>query len=940
MLPALRFVWIVAAVGFLIGAHAAPARAQAFLLKDVYPGSTTSQPFSGYDLTDVDKTLFFAADDGTTGEELWKSDGTTAGTVLVRDIRPGNFDASPRDLTAVNEILFFTANDGSSGIELWKSDGTSAGTIRVRDIFSGSSSSNPTRMVDFGGTLFFTATNGTNGVELWKSDGTLAGTVTVKDIWPGASSSSPSGLTVWNDRLFFAASSSGIGQELWVSDGTDGGTVLLADLNPGTPSSSPSTFTPSGASLFFTTDLSTTQQKLWKTDGTTSGTTLVQTFTTPTTAAELLYLTDVNGTLFFRTTDPVSSRELWKSDGTTAGTVLVADVRNPGSSDPVFLTNVNGILYFAATDNNLDRELWRSDGSLAGTFRVKDIRPGTPPSAPQCFLSVQGTLLFRADDGAAGIEPWKSDGTDSGTEMVRDIRPAAGSFSGGSDCYPVVSGSFVYFAADNGSNGVELWALPLDVLDFFTATSTDGKNELEWVNPMSGTPLQIRYSTTAPPTNLTEGTPLTVPSGTPGAAQSLDHTGLANDVTVHYTAFLENASGVVASRSTRGRPTAGRVRWVFQSGAASLSPPGIGSVYAVSNDHVLYSLTPGPSGGDWPAGWKPFLMPAPAQGRPPVVPVTVAGANKVTFLGSQDGRVYAVNANSGAMLWKSADLGVLQAVPAGIFTRFPPGQYDLILVGTRNATGPNGVHGLRLSDGTTAWSFVNSVAQGGDDLLMGIISGQGTVDYQNNLVYVAGRSRAGGSPKTVWCLSFDDAGANLVWARGTDSATPIGDVDGSPVLLNGRLYVGTNDGRVHSLDSMTGSDLWSAPFFLDGGAGSDGPVKSYVWPEPGSGKLYLSTTTTVWSLQDNGVSAQENWRITSIASPSAPLLLRWLNHLYVGSSDGNLYEIPLGGAGAPTPVAIPLGDSMASVGSASFDVQSLLIYVGTEAGAIYAVSVP
>jgi ELWxxDGT repeat protein len=939
MIPTFRFS-IGAALSLVIAAQAAPAGAQAFLLRDVYPGATTSQPFSGYDLTDVNGTLFFAADNSTNGEELWKSDGTTAGTVLVRDIRAGNFDASPRDLAAVNELLFFTANDGSSGIELWKSDGTSAGTTRVRDIFPGTSSSSPARLVDYDGTLFFIASNGTNGTELWKSDGTSAGTLMVKDIWPGSSSSNPSGLTAWNGLLYFAASSSGIGQELWVSDGTDGGTVLLADLNPGTPSSSPSAFTPSGGSLFFTSDLSTTQQKLWKTDGTTSGTTLVRTFTTPTTAAELLYLTDANGTLFFRTSDPVSSRELWKSDGTTAGTVLVADIRNPGSSDPVFLANVNGILYFAATDNDGDRELWRSDGSLAGTFRVKDIRPGTPASSPQCFLRVQGTLLFRANDGVTGIEPWKSDGTDSGTELVRDIRSAGDSFSGGSDCYPVVSGGFAYFAADNGTTGIEIWALPLDVLDFFTATSTDGRNRLEWLNPISGTPVQIRYSTAAAPTNLNEGTPLTVPGGTPGAPQSLDHSGLANDVTVHYTAFLENASGVVASRSTRGRPTAGRVRWVFQSGATSLSPPGIGSVYGVSNDRVLYSMRPGAGGGDWPAGWKPFLMPAPAQGRPPVVPVTVGSASKVTFLGSQDGRVYAVDANSGALVWKSADLGVLQAVPGGIFTRFPPGQYDLILVGSRNTTGANGVHGLRLSDGTTAWSFVNSAAQGGDDLSMGVISGQASVDYQNNLVYVASRSRAGGSPRTVWCLSFDDAAASLVWSRGTDSSTRINDVDGSPVLLNGRLYVGTNDGRVHALDAATGSDLWSSPFVLDAGAGSDGAVKSYVWPESGTGNLYLSTTNVVWSLRDVGSSASENWRLTSIASPSAPLFFAWLNVLYVGSSDGNLYEIPLGGAGVPSPSALLIGDGSASVGSPSFDVQNFLLYVGTEAGAIYAVSVP
>jgi ELWxxDGT repeat protein len=453
---------------------------------------------------------------------------------------------------------------------------------------------------------------------------------------------------------------------------------------------------------------------------------------------------------------------------------------------------------------------------------------------------VYGNLLFRANDGVTGAEPWRSDGTDAGTSIVDDIRASGDSSPASNDGYPVVSGDFAYVAADNGANGLEIWALALDALDAFTATSIDGQNRLQWVNPMSGTPVQIHYSTTAPPKNLSEGTPLAVPPGTPGAPQSLDDTGLADDVTVHYTAFLDNGSGVVSSRSTRGRPqsTAGRVKWVFQSGATALSPPGIGSVYVLSNDRSLHSLTPGGTGagGYWPAGWKPFVMPAPAAGRIPIPPVTVGAANKVAFVGSQDGRVYAVDAERGALLWRSADLGVLAAVPSGLFTRFPPGQFDLIMVGTRNSTGANAFHGLRLADGVGSWSFVNSLAQGGDDKLMGITSGSASVDYQNNRVYFASRSRAGESPRTVWCLSFDDATVSLIWSRGTDSPTPIADVDGSPILAGGRLYVGTNDGRVHALDAASGADLWSAPFVLDdGGAGNDGPVKSFVWPDTVNG---------------------------------------------------------------------------------------------------------
>ena len=69
----------------------------------------------------VGDTLFFAANDGVHGTELWKSDGTEAGTVLVKDINPGvtsygyAFGSNPFRLTAVGGTLFFRANDGEHG---------------------------------------------------------------------------------------------------------------------------------------------------------------------------------------------------------------------------------------------------------------------------------------------------------------------------------------------------------------------------------------------------------------------------------------------------------------------------------------------------------------------------------------------------------------------------------------------------------------------------------------------------------------------------------------------------------------------------------------------------------------------------------------------------------------------------------------------------------
>ena len=84
------------------------------------------------------------ADDGINGQELWTSDGTSAGTTLVKDINPGIAKSSYRGaLTNVGGTLFFSATDGTNGYELWKTDGTSTGTHIVKDIRIGASSAYP-----------------------------------------------------------------------------------------------------------------------------------------------------------------------------------------------------------------------------------------------------------------------------------------------------------------------------------------------------------------------------------------------------------------------------------------------------------------------------------------------------------------------------------------------------------------------------------------------------------------------------------------------------------------------------------------------------------------------------------------------------------------------------------------------------------------------------
>src|SRR5262249_6737244 len=132
------------------------------MVKDIRPGSGNSVPFL---LTNVNGTLFFRASDGLNNTELWKSDGTAAGTVMVKDIYPGG-ESLPIFLTNVDGKLFFYATDGTHGFELWSSDGTSAGTALVKDINPGAGNSTvgaDNSVASVNGTFFFQATDGTNG---------------------------------------------------------------------------------------------------------------------------------------------------------------------------------------------------------------------------------------------------------------------------------------------------------------------------------------------------------------------------------------------------------------------------------------------------------------------------------------------------------------------------------------------------------------------------------------------------------------------------------------------------------------------------------------------------------------------------------------------------------------------------------------------------------
>jgi ELWxxDGT repeat protein len=218
-----------------------------------WPGSSAPGPFVRFG-----DRFFFAADDGIYGRELWKTDGTAAGTVLGRDLRPGAAGSSPRDLATAGGRLYFLADGGASDA-LW-SIAASGQVGRVRLLGFGRRASG---LVAAGARVFFVVDNAGTGPELWTSDGTRAGTRLVREIRPGKMGSYPQELTVVGNLLLFAADDGVHGLEPWVTDGTAAGTRLLADLAPGADASAPANFSVAGDLVGFDADDGIHGREMW-----------------------------------------------------------------------------------------------------------------------------------------------------------------------------------------------------------------------------------------------------------------------------------------------------------------------------------------------------------------------------------------------------------------------------------------------------------------------------------------------------------------------------------------------------------------------------------------------------------------------------------------------------------------------------------------------------
>jgi ELWxxDGT repeat protein len=416
-------------------------------------------------LVEFNDKLYFSADDGASGGELFVSDGTAEGTQLLVDLRPGesnygyNYSSFPNNLVEFDDKLYFTANNGESGGELFVSDGTAEGTQLLVDLYPGESNygfsngSYPSSLVEFKDKLYFSADNGESGGELFVSDGTAEGTQLLVDLRSGESNygysygSAPSDLVEFKDKLYFTANNGESGRELFVSDGTGEGTQLLVDLYPGESNygfsngSYPSSLVEFKDKLYFTANNGASGGELFVSDGTAEGTQLLVDLRSGESNYGYSYgsapsnLVEFNDKLYFTANNGESGRELFVSDGTAEGTQLLVDLRSGESnygysygSSPSNLVEFNDKLYFAANNGESGNELFVTDGTAEGTQLVADIRPGENKdgysygSYPYELTVVGDELFFRADDGETGTELYKLTFDDSISETPELIK--------------------------------------------------------------------------------------------------------------------------------------------------------------------------------------------------------------------------------------------------------------------------------------------------------------------------------------------------------------------------------------------------------------------------------------------------------------------------------------------------------------------------------------
>lgn len=415
------------------------------------------------ELTTTGKEVFFTADDGVHGRELWY-------------VRPGSpprrVADCAKDFTATNphalfatsdNALYFSAETPDTGPELFRCGNPGEPWMvvsLVRDIVTGPMGSDPQCIANQWPMTLFYATTPQYGRELWSTLGSAQHTAIVKDLFRGPQGSEPYGapraavgpdcvwfiayvradtglhlcqyhfstnsirdvakvsencaaMAVLGDRLIFAQTDQQHGSELWICYPNNGKPQLLTDIVPGPGSSDPTEFCVLGKRLLF------------------------------------------------QANTPKTGAELWITDGTAGGTKLLRDIRpGPKGSKPFGFRAGDKFAFFRADDGLHGRELWATDGTPGGTSMVADVNPGPAPSGPYNLAPGERYTAFSANDGVHGEELWltKFDAGKWQVKLVKDLYPGRKGAEP-TDLVWLDHGQYAYFCATLPRIGRELCLL-------------------------------------------------------------------------------------------------------------------------------------------------------------------------------------------------------------------------------------------------------------------------------------------------------------------------------------------------------------------------------------------------------------------------------------------------------------------------------------------------
>lgn len=324
-------------------------------LADVHPGLPDAISYTGFikPACTVNGVVYFSADNGSVGQELYKYDGTNTPS-LALDLESGAGGSFPDNMVTLNNQLYFRAGTSANGYELWTYSPTTMAPQRLTDINPGADSSVTGNVTVFNNAIYFTAKTAAKGNELHMYNAGLATDTIVADIYPGAGSGDPKNLVVINNKLYFSAEDGNHGRELYVYDGTNA-PQRLTDVNP--------------------SFLNTFQSR------------------------DLPLIAAMNGKIYFAGTADNNNYHIYCYDPATGNTTLAAKTNNLGSSEPTWLTAYDGQIYFNGADSAAHFDLWRYDGNNAPVRVANLCASGSNPQ----YLTVLGSDLYFSANGCNTI---------------------------------------------------------------------------------------------------------------------------------------------------------------------------------------------------------------------------------------------------------------------------------------------------------------------------------------------------------------------------------------------------------------------------------------------------------------------------------------------------------------------------------------------------------